>query len=108
MKRHPILILLVLLVVGIGGNVAWRAYEDHQRSEAWRGLLGGKDCAACAARKAGIAEKAKKRRAEKEALANGQSVMTEQSLIQTLESEPPMDLTGHAEPVETATPIVTE
>ena len=84
MKHRRFLILLVLLVVGIGGNVAWNAYEDHQREEAWESLLEGSDCTACSAPKASMTEKANKRKAEK-------------SLLQALESEPPVNLSGHTE-----------
>jgi predicted negative regulator of RcsB-dependent stress response len=100
MKRHPYLILLALFVIGVGGNVAWQAYEDHQRAAAFETLLDGVDCSTCSARKASVADKAAKRKAERAALENSEAVV-EPSLIETLESDPPVDLSGHTEAATT-------
>ena len=84
LKHRPFLVILALLAVGIGGNVAWQAYQDHQRDKAWESVLEGIDCSACSARKASVADKVRKKREAK-------------SLLESLEAEPPVDLSNHVD-----------
>ncbi len=107
LKRHPYLVLVAVLIVGIGGNFAWQAYEDHQRAEAFKVLLDGVDCSSCAARKASVAEKAQQRREERARLAAGEQAETETpdvSLIEILQNDPPVDLSDHVEQAEQVEP----
>lgn len=100
MKRQRLYILLVLLGVGLGGNVAWQAYEDHQRDEALKILMDGVDCSSCSIRKASLAVKAAERRAQAEAIKNGQWENAP-SLIEALQDELPASSSEPGEPVLT-------
>ena len=54
MKARILLVMIGLLVAGAGGKLAYDAYLEHERQQAWETVPLPAECDTCAAHKADV------------------------------------------------------